>query len=172
MNPIHNCFDVRFMRMALGLARRGLGRVSPNPAVGCVLVKNNQVIGRGWTQDGGRPHAETEALRRAGSEAMGSSAYVTLEPCAHQGETGPCASALIKAGIKKVVVALLDPDPRVNGGGIKLLQDAGVEVSSGVCQEQAARINSGFLSCIFIGLEMAAIWINILIFFRLRKFNT
>ena len=93
--------DIRHMRAALALARRGLGRVWPNPAVGCVLVKDGNVIGRGWTQPGGRPHAETEALRRAGKAAKGATAYVTLEPCAHHGETPPCADALIEAGIAR-----------------------------------------------------------------------
>ena len=145
------------MRIALGLAKRALGRVAPNPAVGCVLIKDDKIIARGWTQDGGRPHAETEALARAGNNASGSTAYVTLEPCAHEGETGPCAAALINAGVKKVVVALLDPDPRVNGGGIKLMQDAGLEVLSGVCQAQAIRINSGFLSRVKTGFPLVTL---------------
>src|SRR5499425_1624037 len=103
------------MRAALTLARRGLGNVWPNPAVGCVIVKDDTVVGRGWTQPGGRPHAETEALARAGEAARGATAYVTLEPCAHTGKTPPCASALIAAGIGRAVVAVEDPDPRVSG---------------------------------------------------------
>ena len=105
------------MRAALNLAARGLGRVAPNPAVGCLLVKAGRVIGRGWTQPGGRPHAETEALRQAGDEARNACAYVTLEPCSHHGRTAPCADALIAAGISRCVVALEDPDGRVQGRG-------------------------------------------------------
>lgn len=120
--------DTHFMHHALSLARRGLGRVWPNPAVGCVIVKNGIVIGAGHTQDGGRPHAETVALQQAGRGAKGATAYVTLEPCAHHGKTPPCAEELIKAGIKRVVVACGDPDPRVSGKGLKMLRDAGVEV--------------------------------------------
>ena len=133
------------MSLALSLGRRGMGRVRPNPAVGCVVVKDGQIVGRGWTADGGRPHAETQALAQAGSAALGATIYVTLEPCAHQGQTPPCAEALIKAGVDRVVVALGDPDPRVDGGGIKMLQDAGITVTLGVCAEQAAADHAGFL---------------------------
>src|SRR5512132_1107484 len=104
--------DLANMRAALALARRGLGRVWPNPAVGCVLVRDGRIVGRGWTQSGGRPHAETEALRRAGELARGATSYITLEPCDHEGVTGPCSKALLEAGIKRAVVAVEDPDPR------------------------------------------------------------
>ena len=134
------------MRAALALARRGLGRVAPNPAVGCVLVKNGRVVGRGWTQPGGRPHAETEALDRAGDQAGGATAYVTLEPCAHHGETPPCAEALAAAGVARCVVALGDPDPRVAGQGLARLREAGIEVVEGLLAEEAAEINAGFLT--------------------------
>lgn len=134
------------MAAALALAARGLGRVAPNPAVGCVLVKDGRVVGRGWTQPGGRPHAETEALDRAGPAARGACAYVTLEPCAHHGRTPPCAEALIAAGIARCVVALEDPDPRVAGGGLARLRDAGVEVAVGLRGEAAADLNAGYLS--------------------------
>jgi diaminohydroxyphosphoribosylaminopyrimidine deaminase/5-amino-6-(5-phosphoribosylamino)uracil reductase len=137
--------DSSFMRAALGLAGRGLGQVWPNPAVGCVLVKDGSIVGRGWTQKGGRPHAETEALARAGERARGATAYVSLEPCAHQGVTGPCTEALIEAGIARTVIALEDPDPRVNGQGIARLQAAGVAVAIGLCRKQAAELNHGFL---------------------------
>ena len=137
--------DFVHMRAALALARRGLGNVWPNPAVGCVLVKDGRVVGRGWTQPGGRPHAETEALRRAGVTARGATAYVTLEPCCHRGETPPCADALIEAGVRRVVAALEDPDPRVAGGGIRRLRQAGVAVETGLCGKAAAEINAGFL---------------------------
>ena len=144
MTPIEEENHSRFMRIALNLAKRGLGIVAPNPAVGCVIVKNEQIIGRGWTQRGGRPHAETEALARAGGAAKGATAYVTLEPCAHQGVTPPCASALIESGVERVVVAVADPDPRVNGGGVKMLKEAGIRVISGICGDEASRLNRGF----------------------------
>jgi diaminohydroxyphosphoribosylaminopyrimidine deaminase/5-amino-6-(5-phosphoribosylamino)uracil reductase len=133
------------MAAALALARRGLGRTWPNPNVGCVIVKDGRVRGRGWTQPGGRPHAETEALARAGAAAAGATAYVSLEPCAHQGETGPCADALIAAGVARVVVAIADPDPRVSGAGLRQLAAAGVAVTTGVASEEAAELNAGFL---------------------------
>jgi diaminohydroxyphosphoribosylaminopyrimidine deaminase/5-amino-6-(5-phosphoribosylamino)uracil reductase len=136
--------DLANMRAALALARRELGRVWPNPAVGCVLVGDGHVVGRGWTQPGGRPHAETEALRRAGALAKGAIAYVTLEPCAHHGVTGPCSDTLIEAGVGRVVVAAEDPDPRVSGRGLARLREAGLEVTTGVCREEATEINLGF----------------------------
>jgi diaminohydroxyphosphoribosylaminopyrimidine deaminase/5-amino-6-(5-phosphoribosylamino)uracil reductase len=138
--------DPAHMRAALGLARRGLGQVWPNPAVGCVLVKDGRVIGRGWTQPGGRPHAETEALTRAGKAAKGATAYVSLEPCSHRGKTPPCAEALIAAGVTRVVAAVEDPDPRVSGTGIARLRDAGVAAEIGLCAAEAAELNAGFFS--------------------------
>lgn len=131
------------MRAALALARRGLGAVWPNPAVGCVLVRGGAVVGRGWTQPSGRPHAETEALRRAGKGANGATAYVTLEPCAHHGETPPCAKALAAAGVARVVVACRDPDPRVAGKGIEQLRSAGIDVTEGVSETDARELNAG-----------------------------
>lgn len=142
--PGESAIDAGHMRSALALARRGLGRVWPNPAVGCILVKNQVIVGRGWTQAGGRPHAEAEALARAGTATRGSAAYVTLEPCAHHGFTGPCCEALITAGIARAVVAVEDPDPRVSGRGIAHLRAAGIDVTTGVCAEEAAEINQGF----------------------------
>jgi diaminohydroxyphosphoribosylaminopyrimidine deaminase / 5-amino-6-(5-phosphoribosylamino)uracil reductase len=139
--------DKQYMDAALALARRGLGLVWPNPAVGCVLVDEAEhVVGRGWTQPGGRPHAETEALSRAGEAAKGATAYVTLEPCAHFGETPPCAKALIDAGVARVVIAMKDPDPRVAGRGVSMLEDAGIEVNLGLREDVAADINAGFVS--------------------------
>jgi diaminohydroxyphosphoribosylaminopyrimidine deaminase/5-amino-6-(5-phosphoribosylamino)uracil reductase len=138
------------MGAALTLARRGLGDVWPNPAVGCVLVRPDpaggpgRVVGRGWTQPGGRPHAETEALGRAGAAARGTTAYVTLEPCSHHGQTPPCAESLIAAGVGRVVVAIEDPDPRVSGAGIAALRRAGIPVTLGPGAEEAAEINAGF----------------------------
>ena len=137
--------DLEHMRAALALARRGLGRVWPNPAVGAVLVRAGRVVGRGWTQPGGRPHAETEALARAGEASPGATAYVTLEPCSHHGRTPPCVDALLGAGIARAVIAIEDPDPRVSGRGIARLQDAGVEVVLGVGADEARDLNAGFL---------------------------
>jgi diaminohydroxyphosphoribosylaminopyrimidine deaminase/5-amino-6-(5-phosphoribosylamino)uracil reductase len=134
------------MRAALALARRGLGCTWPNPTVGTVLVRDGRVVGRGFTQSGGRPHAETEALRMARGEARGATAYVTLEPCSHHGNTPPCAEALVEAGIARAVVALQDPDPRVSGNGIAKLRAAGIEVATGLCAAEAREINAGFFS--------------------------
>jgi diaminohydroxyphosphoribosylaminopyrimidine deaminase/5-amino-6-(5-phosphoribosylamino)uracil reductase len=133
------------MVAALALARRGLGRVWPNPAVGCVVVRDGRVVGRGWTQPGGRPHAETEALGRAGAAARGASAYVTLEPCDHQGVTPPCSEALIAAAIGRAVIAMIDPDERVAGAGIDRLRRAGVAVDIGTGAGAAAEVNAGYL---------------------------
>ncbi len=132
------------MAHALALGRRGLGRCWPNPAVGCVLVREGRVVGRGWTQPGGRPHAETEALAQAGEAARGATAYVTLEPCAHHGKTPPCADALIAAGVARVVVPFEDRDPRVSGAGLDRLRAAGIAVTTGVGEAAAARDHAGF----------------------------
>jgi diaminohydroxyphosphoribosylaminopyrimidine deaminase/5-amino-6-(5-phosphoribosylamino)uracil reductase len=137
--------DAQFMAVALRLAGRGLGQVWPNPAVGCVVVRSDRIVGRGWTQPGGRPHAEFEALTRAGAEALGATAYITLEPCAHYGETPPCTMALLHAGIRRAVIAATDPDPRVDGRGIEQLRQAGVEVMLGVAKNEAEHLNAGFL---------------------------
>ena len=139
------------MMLALALGRRGLGRTWPNPAVGCVIVQHGQVVGRGWTQPGGRPHAETEALAQAGSAARGADVYVTLEPCSHVGKTPPCAQALIDAGVARVVVATADPDPRVSGRGLDMLRTAGIEVVTGVCEAEARRANAGFFARLELG---------------------
>jgi diaminohydroxyphosphoribosylaminopyrimidine deaminase/5-amino-6-(5-phosphoribosylamino)uracil reductase len=136
--------DTQAMKAALVLARRGLGSAWPNPTVGCVIVKEGRVLGRGWTQPGGRPHGETEALDRAGAEAEDATAYVSLEPCCHWGKTPPCADALIAAGIRRVVVPIEDPDPRVSGRGIARLREAGVTVEMGLLAQEAAEINAGF----------------------------
>jgi diaminohydroxyphosphoribosylaminopyrimidine deaminase/5-amino-6-(5-phosphoribosylamino)uracil reductase len=137
------------MRAALALARRGLGAVAPNPAVGCIIVQYKDgkpvTVGRGWTGNGGRPHAETEALARAGDAARGATAYVTLEPCSHHGKTPPCADALIAAGVGRVVAAMEDPDPRVSGDGIAKLKKAGIETEVGLLAAEAAALNRGFI---------------------------
>lgn len=132
------------MNAALALARRGLGRVWPNPAVGCVIVKDGCVVGRGWTQPGGRPHAETEALDRAGTLADGATLYTTLEPCSHHGKTPPCADTVIAAGVRRVVAAMEDPDPRVKGAGFARLRGAGIAVDIGIGAAEATEINAGF----------------------------
>jgi diaminohydroxyphosphoribosylaminopyrimidine deaminase/5-amino-6-(5-phosphoribosylamino)uracil reductase len=149
--------DVGHMRAALALARRGLGEVWPNPAVGCVIVRDGVVVGRGWTQPGGRPHGETEALRRAGEAARGATAYVSLEPCCHWGKTPPCADALIAAGIRRVLIPVEDPDPRVSGQGIDRLRGAGVAVDLGLCAAEAAELNAGFFSRIRSGLPLVTL---------------
>src|SRR6185436_2710970 len=137
--------DQRFMRLALALGRRGLGHTWPNPAVGAVIVKNGVILGRGWTQAGGRPHAETEALKRAGRAARGATLYVTLEPCSHQGKTPPCADAIIRAGIARVVSALEDPNPEVAGKGHAKLRDSGIAVEVGLGADEAAHQHAGHI---------------------------
>ncbi|TFL17389.1 bifunctional diaminohydroxyphosphoribosylaminopyrimidine deaminase/5-amino-6-(5-phosphoribosylamino)uracil reductase RibD [Jannaschia formosa] len=145
------------MGAALALAARGLGRVWPNPAVGCLIVAGGRVVGRGRTADGGRPHAETVALAQAGAAARGATAYVTLEPCAHHGLTPPCADALIAAGLARVVVALGDPDPRTDGGGLARLRAAGIEVIRGVREAEARDLQAGFLSRVIRGRPMVTL---------------
>ncbi len=149
--------DRTFMATALTLARRGLGRVWPNPAVGCLLVHEGRVVGRGWTQDGGRPHAEQVALDRAGPLSRGATAYVTLEPCAHHGKTPPCADALIAAGVARVVSATDDPDPRVSGKGHRRLREAGIELSEGVRRLDAEDLNLGFLHRLRLGRPLVTV---------------
>ncbi|WP_340108619.1 bifunctional diaminohydroxyphosphoribosylaminopyrimidine deaminase/5-amino-6-(5-phosphoribosylamino)uracil reductase RibD [Pikeienuella sp. HZG-20] len=156
--------DRRWMEMALALARRGLGGVWPNPAVGCVIARGGRLLGRGWTQAGGRPHAETIALASAaaaGADVRGATAFVSLEPCAHFGRTPPCADALIDAGIARVVAAMEDPDPRVLGRGFARLRAAGVAVEIGLGAAEAEEVNRGFLlrqraGRPFLTLKMAA----------------
>jgi diaminohydroxyphosphoribosylaminopyrimidine deaminase/5-amino-6-(5-phosphoribosylamino)uracil reductase len=153
--------DRRFMALALSLGRRGRGRVWPNPAVGCVIVKDGRLLGRGWTGDGGRPHAETQALAQAGAAARGADVFVTLEPCAHHGRTPPCAAALVAAGVGRVVVACGDPDPRVAGRGLAMLRAAGIAVATGVMEAEARADHAGFLRRVtegrpFVTLKLAA----------------
>jgi diaminohydroxyphosphoribosylaminopyrimidine deaminase/5-amino-6-(5-phosphoribosylamino)uracil reductase len=139
-------FDEVHMLRAIRLAERALGTTADNPPVGCVIAKGNKVLGVGWTQPGGRPHAETEALAMAGILAKGATAYVTLEPCAHHGRTPPCSEALVKAGVSRVVTAIEDPDPRVKGKGHEILREAGIEILTGFCAEKARPALAGFLS--------------------------
>ena len=145
------------MRAALALARRGLGSTWPNPSVGCVIVRDGRVVGRALTEVAGRPHAETQALAMAGAAARGATAYVTLEPCSHHGQTPPCADALAAAGIARVVVACGDPDPRVAGAGLARLRAAGVAVTEGVLREEAEALQQGFLTRIRQGRPMVTL---------------
>jgi diaminohydroxyphosphoribosylaminopyrimidine deaminase/5-amino-6-(5-phosphoribosylamino)uracil reductase len=137
--------DARFMSLAFTLGRRGLGNTWPNPAVGAVIVKDNVIVGRGWTQSGGRPHAEVEALRHAKKAAQSATLYVTLEPCSHQGQTPPCADAIIKAGIARVVSALEDPNPEVAGKGHERLRAKGITVDIGLGADEARRVHAGHI---------------------------
>ena len=136
--------DLPHMRAALALARRGLGATWPNPSVGCVIVQNDRVVGRAFTAPGGRPHAEPQALAMAGDKARGATAYVTLEPCCHWGQTPPCTDALIKAGIVRVVIAAQDPDKRVDSQGIARLRGAGIQTEQGLLEAQALETLAGF----------------------------
>ncbi len=144
--------DAGFMARALRLAARGLYSTRPNPAVGCVLVKDGRVVGEGWHRKAGEPHAEVVALQQAGEAAKGATAYVTLEPCSHYGRTPPCANALVDAGIARVVIALKDPNPEVGGGGIHLLHTHGVTVSEGLMQKEAVALNRGFIKAMTEGM--------------------
>jgi diaminohydroxyphosphoribosylaminopyrimidine deaminase/5-amino-6-(5-phosphoribosylamino)uracil reductase len=152
--------DLRYMQLALALGRRGQGRTWPNPAVGAVIAKDGVIVGRGWTQPGGRPHAEPEALKRAGEAARGATLYVTLEPCSHFGKSPPCADAIIAAGIARVVSAVEDPNPEVGGQGHARLRAAGIAVDVGVCAEEAARDHAGHFLRVrekrpFVALKLA-----------------
>ncbi|RMR53651.1 Riboflavin biosynthesis protein RibD [Pseudomonas syringae pv. actinidiae] len=137
--------DVHYMARALELARNGLYSTHPNPRVGCVIVRDGQIVGEGWHVRAGEPHAEVHALRQAGELARGATAYVTLEPCSHQGRTPPCADALIEAGVARVVAAMQDPNPEVSGRGLLRLMNAGIGVQCGVLESEARALNKGFL---------------------------
>ena len=154
---MHDPTDARFMGLALALGERHLGLTAPNPSVGCVIVRDGIVVGRGWTQPGGRPHAEAEALARAGAAARGATAYVTLEPCSNWGKTPPCTRSLIAAGIARVVVGCVDPDPRVDGQGIAELRRAGIEVVTGVREAEALAQNMGLYRRIRAGRPMVGL---------------
>lgn len=145
------------MALALSLGRRGMGQCWPNPAVGCVIVAHGRIVGRGTTAAGGRPHAEPQALAMAGTAARGATAYVTLEPCSHFGKTPPCADALIDAGVARVVVAVRDSDPRVSGQGFARLRAAGIDVTTGVLADEAARDLAGF----FLRIEQGRPWVTL-----------
>ena len=144
--------DEKYMSIALELAARGRGKVSPNPMVGAVVVKEGRIIGRGYHEKAGTPHAEVHALNEAGDKAKGATLYVTLEPCCHYGKTPPCSRRVIASGVSRVVVAVEDPNPKVCGGGIKELRQAGIEVTMGVLEEEARRLNEAFFKYITTGL--------------------
>lgn len=145
-------FHRKMMKRAIALARKGMGKTSPNPAVGCVIVNNGQIVGEGWHKKAGTPHAEVHALRQAGLFARNADVYVTLEPCAHFGKTPPCAEALISAGVKKVFAGMVDPNPEVSGKGLRLLEKAGVAVEAGVLEPECRRLNEPFIKHIATGL--------------------
>lgn len=151
---------LHFMRLAVKLAKKGLGRTSPNPIVGSVVVKNRKIIGQGYHEKAGLPHAEINALLDAGKKAKGSTLYVTLEPCAHFGRTPPCVQAIIKAGVKKVVVGSIDPNPKVRGKGIRILQDNGIEVIKDVLRDECLSLNEAYVKYVtkktpFVILKLA-----------------
>lgn len=147
MRDIHE----KFMLRALSLARKGVGKTAPNPAVGCVIVRDGVIVGEGWHRKAGTPHAEVHALAQAGDAARGADVYVTLEPCAHHGKTPPCAEALIKAGVGRVFIGMVDPNPKVNGGGMAMLLAAGIPVKSGILEEECRRLNEPFIKHVTTG---------------------
>ncbi|MFV0596525.1 bifunctional diaminohydroxyphosphoribosylaminopyrimidine deaminase/5-amino-6-(5-phosphoribosylamino)uracil reductase RibD [Shewanella sp.] len=149
--------DNQMMSRAIQLARKGFYTTRPNPSVGCIIVKDNQIVGEGYHQKAGEPHAEVHALRMAGDSARGATAYVTLEPCSHYGRTPPCALALINIGVKRVVVAVEDPNPQVGGRGIQMLRDAGIQVDVGLHREEAYALNLGFMKRMESGLP----WVTV-----------
>ena len=149
--------DERYMWMALDLARQGRGRTSPNPMVGSVVVRGAKVVGSGFHQAAGLPHAEALALKQAGAQAKGATLYVNLEPCSHRGKTGPCTEAIIKAGISRVVAAITDPNPLVAGRGFQRLKEAGVKVAEGVLASEACRLNEAFIKFITTGLPFVTV---------------
>ena len=150
-------FDEQMMARAISLARNGLGRTSPNPLVGAVIVRDGRIVAEGWHRKAGTPHAEIHALNMAGELARGATVYVSLEPCAHYGRTGPCARALVEAGVSRVVVAMTDPNPKVAGKGIAILQEANIEVTTGVLEQEARQLNEVFLKWMITGLPFVAL---------------
>src|SRR5690348_1083022 len=141
-----SALDHAYMAQALRLAENGLYSTSPNPRVGCVIVRDGQIVGTGWHERAGQPHAEVNALKAAGSAARGATVYITLEPCSHHGRTPPCAEALVEAGVAKVIMAMQDPNPLVAGKGYALLEKAGIEVQAGLMEAEATALNIGFVS--------------------------
>jgi diaminohydroxyphosphoribosylaminopyrimidine deaminase/5-amino-6-(5-phosphoribosylamino)uracil reductase len=150
-------FQKKMMARALALARRGVGKTSPNPAVGCVIVRGDVIAGEGWHQKAGEPHAEINALRQAGEKALGADVYVTLEPCSHFGKTPPCADALVKAGAGRVFVGMIDPNPKVSGRGVEILRAAGIDVSIGLLEPECRRINESFIKHVTTGMPFVVL---------------
>lgn len=157
LNISWSLLDTQMMSRAIQLARKGFYTTRPNPSVGCVIVKDNQIVGEGYHQKAGEPHAEVHALRMAGDSARGATAYVTLEPCSHYGRTPPCALALINIGVKRVVVAVEDPNPQVGGRGIQMLRDAGIQVDVGLHRDEAYALNLGFMK----RMESGRPWVTV-----------
>ena len=149
--------DTRFLSACLDLARMGEGETSPNPMVGAILVKGDRILGQGYHRRAGDPHAEVEALTSAGSEALGSTLYVNLEPCVHHGRTPPCADALIDAGVARVIACMIDPDPRVNGKGFQKLSEAGIQVAHGLLRERALALNDKFVKFVTTGVPFVTL---------------
>jgi diaminohydroxyphosphoribosylaminopyrimidine deaminase/5-amino-6-(5-phosphoribosylamino)uracil reductase len=144
--------DTKYMKRALTLAKKGLGKTHPNPVVGCVIVKNGTIIGEGWHKQAGGHHAEIHALEMAGKEARGADVYVTLEPCCHTGKTPPCSKALIRAGVRRVIAGMSDPNPQVKGGGLRALQQAGIETLCGILEDDCRAVNLPFIKHITTGM--------------------
>jgi diaminohydroxyphosphoribosylaminopyrimidine deaminase/5-amino-6-(5-phosphoribosylamino)uracil reductase len=144
--------DIKHMKRALTLARKGIGKTAPNPAVGCVIVNNGVVVGEGWHRKAGTPHAEVLALQMAGDAARGADAYVTLEPCCHTGKTPPCSTALVKAGVKRVIAGMLDPNPKVSGGGMAALKKAGIETTCGILEQECRTLIRPFIKHVTTGM--------------------
>jgi diaminohydroxyphosphoribosylaminopyrimidine deaminase / 5-amino-6-(5-phosphoribosylamino)uracil reductase len=144
--------DIKYMKRALALARKGIGTTSPNPAVGCVIVKDGKVVGTGWHKKAGGPHAEIHALEMAGEMAQGADVFVTLEPCCHTGKTPPCSQALIRAGVGRVVAGMADPNPKVRGNGLKELKTAGIQIVCGVLEDDCRDINRPFIKHVTTGM--------------------
>ncbi len=142
----------RYMHRAITLARKGMGKTAPNPAVGCVVVRDGAIVGEGWHRKAGTPHAEVHALRQAGGAARGADVYVTLEPCSHYGKTPPCAEALIAAGVQRVFAAMVDPNPKVSGRGVEMLRSAGIEVTIGILERESRLLNEPFIKHVTTGL--------------------
>ena len=157
MSTEQSVLDAHYMARAIELARKGLYTTHPNPRVGCVIVRDGQVVGEGWHVRAGEPHAEVHALRAAGELARGATAYVTFEPCSHHGRTPPCAEGLVTAGVARVVAAMQDPNPEVAGRGLKRLTDAGIDVRCGVLETQARALNQGFLKRMEHGLPFVRV---------------
>ena len=157
MSTEQTVLDAHYMARAIELARKGLYTTHPNPRVGCVIVRDGQIVGEGWHVRAGEPHAEVYALRAAGELARGATAYVTLEPCSHHGRTPPCAEGLVTAGVARVVAAMQDPNPEVAGRGLKRLTDAGIDVRCGVLETQARALNQGFLKRMEHGLPFVRV---------------